>query len=76
MANQIKRFNAGLQRVKDHLLNIPIVVQLIFRTAEESGNHDVPYIAAGVAYYSFLSIFPFLLGDLRGRGNKASLFHR
>ena len=52
---------AKLQRITDRLLNIT-VVQLIFRTAEESGNHDVSYMAAGVAYYSFLSVFPFLLG--------------
>ena len=40
MANQIKRLNARLQRAKDRLLKIP-VVQLISRTAEGSGNHDI-----------------------------------
>ncbi len=47
--------------VKDRLQKIP-VVQLIYRTAEGSGNHDAAHMAAGVAYYAFLSIFPLLLG--------------
>ncbi len=61
MVNQIKRLNASLRRAKDRLLKIP-VVQLISRTAEESGNHDATQRAAGVAYYAILSIFPLLLG--------------
>jgi len=61
MINKIKRLKARLQRVKDRLLKIP-AVQLIYRTAEGSGNHDVAHMAAGVAYYAFLSIFPLLLG--------------
>jgi membrane protein len=61
MVNQIKRLKARLQRAKDRLLKIP-AVQLIYRTAEGSGNHDVAHMAAGVAYYAFLSIFPLLLG--------------
>ena len=61
MANQTKRLNARLQRAKDRLLKIP-VVQLIYRTAEESGNHDATQRAASVAYYAILSIFPLLLG--------------
>jgi membrane protein len=55
------RLNAGLQRAKDRLLKIP-VVQLIYRTAEGAGNHDAAHMAAGVAYYVILSIFPLLLG--------------
>jgi membrane protein len=55
------RWNAGLQRAKDRLLTIP-VVQLIYRTAEASGNHDAAHMAAGVAYYAILAIFPLLLG--------------
>ena len=43
------------------MLEIP-VVQLIFRTVEGSGKHDVAQRAAGVAYYAILSIFPLLLG--------------
>jgi membrane protein len=61
MVNQIKHLKARLQRAKDHLLKIP-AVQLVYRTAEGSGNHDVAHMAAGVAYYAFLSIFPLLLG--------------
>jgi len=55
------RLNARLQRAKDRLLKIP-VVQLIYRTAEGAGNHDATHMAAGVAYYAILSIFPLLLG--------------
>jgi len=55
------RLNARLQRAKDRLLKIP-VTQLIYRTAEGAGNHDATHMAAGVAYYAILSIFPLLLG--------------
>ena len=61
MVNQIKRLKARLQRAKDRLLKIP-AVQLIYNTAEGAGNHDAAHMAAGVAYYAFLSIFPLLLG--------------
>jgi membrane protein len=61
MVNQIKRLKARLQRAKDHLLKIP-AVQLIYRTAEGLGDIDAAHRAAGVAYYSLLSIFPLLLG--------------
>jgi membrane protein len=61
MANYIKHLNPRVQKVKNRLLKIPIV-QLVFRTAEGSGNHDAAHMAGGVAYYAFLSIFPLLLG--------------
>ncbi len=61
MVNQIKRLKARLQRTKDRLLKIT-AVQLISRTAEELGNIDATYKAAGVAYFVILSIFPLLLG--------------
>jgi membrane protein len=61
MVNQIKHLKARLQNTKDRLLKIP-AVQLISRTAEGAGDHDVAYMAAGVAYYAILSIFPLLLG--------------
>ena len=61
MVNRMERWKASLQKTKDYLLKIPIV-QLISRTAEESGNHDAGQRAAGVAYYAILSIFPLLLG--------------
>ena len=63
VVDQTKRLNARLQRAKDRLLMIP-AVQLISRTAKESANHDATHIAAGVAFYSILSIFPLLLGLL------------
>jgi membrane protein len=61
MANCIVRFYAIFKKIKDRLLINPIV-QLIFRTIEGAGNHDVGQRAAGVAYYSILSIFPLFLG--------------
>ena len=61
MVNRMEQWKAGLQKTKGYLLKIPIV-QLIARTAEESGNHDAGQRAAGVAYYAIISIFPLLLG--------------
>jgi membrane protein len=58
---QIKLIRAGLQKTKDRLLTIPVLL-LIYRTARGSGDHDVAQRAAGVAYYAILSIFPLLLG--------------
>ncbi|MFC1972537.1 hypothetical protein ACFLVE_03940 [Chloroflexota bacterium] len=46
IVNQIKRLKARLKRAKARLLGIP-AVQLIYRTAEGSGNHDVAHLAAG-----------------------------
>jgi membrane protein len=59
--DQIKRSNVRLQRIKERMLKIPMV-QLVSRTAEGLGNHDAPQRAAGIAYYSILSLFPLLLG--------------
>jgi membrane protein len=59
--SQIQRVKAGLRNTKDRLLEIP-AFQLIARTVKGAGNHDVGQRAAGVAYYSVLSIFPLLLG--------------
>ena len=62
MAVSIKEcLKVRVQRANNLLLKIPIV-QLIARTAEGAGKHDVGQRAAGVAYYSILSIFPLLLG--------------
>jgi membrane protein len=61
MVSQRERSESRLQTVKRRLLKIP-ALQLIYRTALESGNHDATQRAAGVAYYAFLSIFPLLLG--------------
>jgi len=61
MVNQIKHLNSRLQNTKNRLLEIP-AVQLIYRTAEKLGDIDATHRAAAVAYYSFLSVFPLLLG--------------
>jgi len=61
MDNQIKQLNTKAHGVKNHLQKKPIV-QLILRTAEGAGNHDVAHRAAAVAYYAFVSVFPLLLG--------------
>jgi membrane protein len=61
MDNNIKHVNTRLQSTKDRLLEIP-AVQLIFRTVEKLGEIDATHRAAAVAYYSFLSAFPLLLG--------------
>ena len=61
MVNRMEKWKAGLQKTKGSLLKIPFV-QLIVRTAEESGNHDAGQRAAGVAYYAIISIFPLILG--------------
>jgi len=53
--------NGILRNTKNRLLKIPIL-QVIAGTIEESGNHDAGQRAAGVAYYSIISIFPLLLG--------------
>lgn len=61
MVNLKTGWKANLQKTKAYLLKVA-VVQLIARTAEESGNHDAGQRAAGVAYYAIISIFPLLLG--------------
>ena len=61
MDDQIKNLSSKAYGVKDRLQKKP-VIQLILRTAEGAGNHDVGHRAAGVAYYAFLSVFPLLLG--------------
>jgi membrane protein len=61
MVNLKTGWKANLQKIKAYLLK-GSVVQLIARTAEESGNHDAGQRAAGVAYYAIISIFPLLLG--------------
>ena len=61
MGNKIKRLKSTIERIKAALLKYP-AVQLIIRTIEGLGDHDVGQRAAGVAYYAILSIFPLLLG--------------
>jgi len=47
--------------VRERLLGIPAVV-LAVRVTHELGDDDVSHMAAGVAYYAVLSLFPLLLG--------------
>lgn len=50
-------------RIRARLLEIP-AVQLVARTVQELGADDATHMAAGVAYYAILSLFPLLLGLL------------
>lgn len=50
-----------LQRIKERLLKI-FLVQLVVRTVQELGADDASHMAAGIAYYAVLSLFPLLLG--------------
>lgn len=70
MWNSIRRFRGmvgrasnRLQPIKGRLLDVP-AVQLIVRTVQELGADDATHMAAGVAYYAILSLFPLLLGLL------------
>jgi len=70
MWNSIRRFRGmvgrasnRLQPIKGRLLDVP-AVQLIVRTVQELGADDASHMAAGVAYYAILSLFPLLLGLL------------
>lgn len=67
-ASVMSRFRAALnplleteKRIKERLLRIP-AVHLVVRTVQELGADDATHMAAGVAYYAVLSIFPLLLG--------------
>jgi membrane protein len=50
-----------INKIKDRLLRITLV-RLIYDTIEGAVKHDAAQRAAGVAYYSLLSIFPLMLG--------------
>lgn len=49
------------RQIKERFLPIP-AVQLAVRTVKSLGADDVSHLAAGVAYYSLLSLFPLILG--------------
>lgn len=49
------------REVKDRLLEIP-PVELVWRAVSQFGDDDGSHLAAGVAYYAVLSIFPLLVG--------------
>jgi membrane protein len=55
--------NYTLTQWKNRLLDIP-AVRLGVRTFKEMSNDDGPHLAAGVAYYTILSLFPLILGLL------------
>jgi membrane protein len=55
--------NSTLIHWKDRLLGIP-AVHLGIRTFKEMNNDDGPHLAAGIAYYTVLSLFPLILGLL------------
>ena len=57
----LSRLREKQARVSARLLAVP-AIQLIVRTIRELGNDDGSHMAAGVAYYAFLSLFPLLLG--------------
>jgi membrane protein len=61
MAIQKNRLKNVLQTIKYRLQKNPRV-QFMLRTLDGAGNHDATHLAAGVAYYALLSIFPLLLG--------------
>ena len=57
----VEHVSGKLQATKGRLLKIP-AVQLVVRTVQELGADDASHMAAGVAYYVILSLFPLLLG--------------
>lgn len=61
LQDKVKPASDRLQRTKERLLEI-FVVRLLVRTVQELGADDASHMAAGVAYYAVLSLFPLLLG--------------
>ena len=61
LGDKAKPASDRLQQTKERLLKI-FVVQLLVRTVKELGADDASHMAAGVAYYAILSLFPLLLG--------------
>lgn len=57
----VRHLREKQRQIKGRLLEIP-AVQLVVRTAQELGADDATHMAAGVAYYAILSLFPLLLG--------------
>ena len=55
--------NSTVNQWKDRLLDIP-AIRLGVRTFKEMSDDDGPHLAAGVAYYTILSLFPLILGLL------------
>jgi len=61
LRDKVKPASDRLQQTKERLLEI-FVVRLLVRTVQELGTDDASHMAAGVAYYAVLSLFPLLLG--------------
>jgi len=55
------RIRVRLRRLGRRLLRIPLVA-LAYRTAMEMSADDATHMAAGVAYYAVLSLFPLTIG--------------
>ncbi len=58
--DRLQRWDARLQRTQASLSKKPAVL-LLSRTITAAAEHDASQRAAGVAYYSLLSLFPLLL---------------
>lgn len=56
----VRRFRSRQRRLAGRLLAIP-AVRLVASTVRELGLDDAPHMAAGVAFYAILSLFPLLL---------------
>ncbi|MEL7561847.1 YihY/virulence factor BrkB family protein [Dehalogenimonas sp. 4OHTPN] len=56
-----RSFKNRFNRLKDRLLSIT-GIRLAVGTIEELGRDDASHLAAGVAYFAMLSLFPLLLG--------------
>jgi membrane protein len=61
LARPMARWRTRIRRVKAWLLAKPPVV-LVARTVREVGHDDATHMAAGVAFYAILSLFPMVLG--------------
>ena len=58
---RVAHVRGRVDRVKARLLSIPAGM-LVLRTIRELGNDDATHMAAGVAFYAILSLFPMTLG--------------
>ncbi|APV44445.1 membrane protein [Dehalogenimonas formicexedens] len=52
---------SNINRLKDRVLSF-VAVRVSVGTIEELGRNDASHLAAGVAYFAILSLFPLLLG--------------
>ncbi|XUX01176.1 MAG: YihY/virulence factor BrkB family protein [Dehalogenimonas sp.] len=52
---------SSINRLKDRILSF-VAVRVSVGTIEELGRNDASHLAAGVAYFAVLSLFPLLLG--------------